>query len=142
MFIAKHKKIIFSLTAAAVMGLGGITAFAATSGISLTPVSNVDLSDIDAPEGEVIYAGEIDREILESMKGAVTLPGAGADYGPGTEKDSAAALTAVPGDIDIIEDQAVGEAGDFKIAGKVDPRILESMKDATTAPGPAKDIKK
>lgn len=77
MLNAKYTKILFGLTAAAVISLGGATAFAATSELSLTPVRNVDVSKIEAQKGdpgELKIAGKIDPRILESMKNATTAP--------------------------------------------------------------------
>ncbi|MFZ7102475.1 MAG: ATP-binding protein [Peptococcaceae bacterium] len=42
----KNKKIIIGLTTTAFMLLGGITAFASIPGVTLTPVSNVDVTKI------------------------------------------------------------------------------------------------
>lgn len=130
MSYAKHKKVIFSLTAAAVMSLGGVTAFAATSGITpaLTPVSNVDVSKIEGRMGEAKVAGKIDPKILESMKDAKTAPGQG----------PALTLTQAPDGTYNLENQSEIKPGELKAAGKIDSRVLEGMKDAKTAPGTVK----
>jgi hypothetical protein len=81
MLNAKHKKIIFSFTAAAVMSMGGVTAFAATSGITLTPVSNVDVSKINVQKAELKADGKVDPKVLEKLskikvqKGELTVVG-------------------------------------------------------------------
>ena len=128
MLNAKYKKIIFSLTAAAVMSMGGVTAFAATSGLIMTPVSSVDVSKIKGQMGEAKIAGTIDSKISDSMKGAKTAPRSG--------MDSALTLTAVPGSFDTVE----GKMGVAKIAGVTDPKILDSMKNAKTAPKSSSEL--
>ena len=67
MLFVKSKKTIVSLAAVAVMALGGVTAFAASSQLTLTPVDNVDVTKIDAQMGDpsdIKVAGKIDPKVL------------------------------------------------------------------------------
>lgn len=51
MFFTKHKRIIVGLAAVAVVSLGGVTAIAASRGISLTNAGSFDLSKVDITPG-------------------------------------------------------------------------------------------
>lgn len=112
----KNNKIIICLSAAAVMSMGGVTAFAAAPDITLTPATNVDVSKIDAQKGQYEIAGNIDPEILEGLKGAKTAPGL--------------TLTAVP----VSFDTANVQKGEYIIVNNIDPKTFSGT--GKTAPGP------
>lgn len=112
-----NKKTIICLAAAAVMSMGGITAFASAPETALTPAANVDVSKINAQEGEYIVAGTIDPKILNNLKNAETASGL--------------TLTAMPGSFDTTDVQK----GECKIIKAIDSKTLSGT--GKTAPNPA-----
>ncbi|GKU26794.1 hypothetical protein [Clostridium folliculivorans] len=86
MLFTKQKKIIIGLTAATVMSLGGVTAFAASNGVTLTPAAHVDISKIDAKLGT-----------YKVVDGAtINISG-----GENAKTEANVSLTAVPGNLDL-----------------------------------------
>ncbi|WP_088226642.1 hypothetical protein [Desulfosporosinus sp. FKB] len=74
MFLTKHKKLIVSLAAVAVMTLGGAaTAMAATTGNSLTPAGSFDSSNIKIIPGTYTVVKGVTPDIVGGHT-ATTLP--------------------------------------------------------------------
>lgn len=126
MSFKKHKKTIIGLTAAALMTLGSVTAFAASQKLILTPVDSVDITKIDAPMGDpsdIKVAGEVDPKILEGMKNAKTAPKASSQ------------LTLTPVDnVDVTKiDAPMGDPSQIKEVGKIDSKVSDGQ-NKTTAP--------
>lgn len=126
MLFTKSKKAVIGLAALAVMSIGGATAFAATSQLTLIPVNGVDITKIEAKMGDpadIIVAGKVDPKVLEKMENATTAPKASSQ------------VTHTPvDDVDVTKiDVLMGDLSDIKVAGKVDLKVLDGY-NKTTAP--------
>ncbi|ATW26149.1 hypothetical protein [Candidatus Formimonas warabiya] len=113
MFFTKHKKIIVSLAAAAVMSLGGVTALAAT-GPSLTPAGYVDLANMDIQADTLTVVKDFTPQIF-GRQTAKTAPGL--------------ASTPVSGSIDTTNVQE----GTYTVVKGVTPQIAGGHTNYTTA---------
>lgn len=69
MVFSKYRKAVTVLTAVAIMSLGGSSAFAATSSLTLTPVNNVDITKIEFQKVDASSLKVVGKVDVKSVKG-------------------------------------------------------------------------
>ncbi|GFZ33603.1 hypothetical protein CSC2_41290 [Clostridium zeae] len=114
MLFTKLKNIIVGLITAVVISLGGVTAFAASNGVTLTPAAHVDISKIDAKPGT-----------YKVVDGAtINISG-----GENAKTEANVSLTAVPGNLDLTH----VEKGTATVVRKLTPEEIAKFSGHTTA---------